>query len=317
MDTAIDLFAGLGGFTEGALQAGLRVLLAANHWAAAISCHAANHPGIRHATEDLTRVEWDELPHFHWLLASPSCTGHTRARGRDQKHHDEARATAWAVVRAARARRPGVIVVENVVEFQAWHEYKAWCHALEGLGYCLSPQVIDAADLGVPQHRVRLFVVGTRSRKPIQIHLEPMEHRPIEPAIQWAQGRWSPVLRPRRAVATLARIQRGRTELGADRFLIPYYGSGSGRTGRSLSRPLGTVTTRDRWALIDGDRMRMLQPPELRAAMGFPEGYGLPTPDDKKLTSTVQIRNRQLRSPQYLSDHSDEIESRVAFAARR
>ena len=57
---------------------------------------------------------------------------------------------------------------------------------------------------------------------------------------------------------------------------MPYYGSGSGLTGRSLERPLGTVTTRDRWALVDGDRMRMLQPPEYRAIMGFPDDYVLP-----------------------------------------
>jgi DNA (cytosine-5)-methyltransferase 1 len=57
---------------------------------------------------------------------------------------------------------------------------------------------------------------------------------------------------------------------------MPYYGSGSGLTGRSLSRPLGTVTTLDRWAILDGDRMRMLQPSELRRAMGFPATTQLP-----------------------------------------
>jgi DNA (cytosine-5)-methyltransferase 1 len=53
-----------------------------------------------------------------------------------------------------------------------------------------------------------------------------------------------------------------------------YYGSETG--GRCLSRPLGTITTRDRWAVIDGDRMRMLSVPECRAAMGFPATYHLP-----------------------------------------
>ena len=57
---------------------------------------------------------------------------------------------------------------------------------------------------------------------------------------------------------------------------MPFYGSGSGETGRSLDRPLGTVTTRDRWAVVDGDRMRMMQPPEYAAAMGFGAGVRLP-----------------------------------------
>jgi DNA (cytosine-5)-methyltransferase 1 len=36
------------------------------------------------------------------------------------------------------------------------------------------------------------------------------------------------------------------------------------------------VTTKARWALINGDRMRMLTVPENCAAMGFPKGYQLP-----------------------------------------
>lgn len=57
---------------------------------------------------------------------------------------------------------------------------------------------------------------------------------------------------------------------------MPYYGSGSGLTGRSLDRPIGTITTRARWALVDGDRMRMLTTAENRAGMGFPDDYLLP-----------------------------------------
>ena len=37
-----------------------------------------------------------------------------------------------------------------------------------------------------------------------------------------------------------------------------------------------TITTRDRHAVIDGERMRMLSVPEARAAMGFPASYILP-----------------------------------------
>lgn len=56
--------------------------------------------------------------------------------------------------------------------------------------------------------------------------------------------------------------------------MTAYYGNERG--GRSLSRPIGTLTTRDRWGIIDGDRMRMLSKDEARAAMGFPESYRLP-----------------------------------------
>ncbi|HWG67484.1 MAG TPA: DNA cytosine methyltransferase, partial [Rhodanobacteraceae bacterium] len=46
--TAIDLFAGAGGFSTGAVQAGCKVVWAANHWEAAVNAHAANHPNTLH-----------------------------------------------------------------------------------------------------------------------------------------------------------------------------------------------------------------------------------------------------------------------------
>ena len=57
---------------------------------------------------------------------------------------------------------------------------------------------------------------------------------------------------------------------------MPFYGLGNGETGRALDRPIGTITTLDRWVLVRVDDMRMLQPSELRAIMGFPAGYALP-----------------------------------------
>ena len=128
---------------------------------------------------------------------------------------------------------------------------------------------------GVPQHRQRLFVVATRSRHPIELRLPRREHVPAASVIDFDAGRWSPVEKPGRSRATLARIAAGRSRFGA-RFLAPYYGSGSGETGRSLGRPIGTLTTRARWALIDGDRMRMVRASEGRALMGLPDDYLLP-----------------------------------------
>lgn len=62
-------------------------------------------------------------------------------------------------------------------------------------------------------------------------------------------------------------------------FLVKYFSTG---TAKSVSEPLDTITTRDRFALvtIHGEeyiitdiRMRMLQPKELFAAQGFPTDY--------------------------------------------
>lgn len=272
---AIDLFAGAGGFSTGAAMAGAEVIWAANHWPTAVQWHAANHPNTVHACQDLQQADFRDAPAHDLLLASPACQGHSPARGAEKPHHDALRSTAWAVVTCAEVRRPPVVVVENVPEFTQWALYKAWCAALDALGYALQPLVLDAADHGLPQHRRRLFVVATRSKHPIELRLPARPHVPVADFIDWDAGNWSPIEKPGRSPRTLERVANGRATFG-DRFVMPYYGSGSGTTGRSIHRPLGTLTTKARWALVRGDRMRMVRAIEGKVIQGFPADYLLP-----------------------------------------
>lgn len=270
---AIDLFAGAGGFSEGARLAKCPVVWAANHWRAAVDIHAANHPDTLHVCQDLHQCDWTQVPAHDVLLASPACQGHTRARGKERPHHDATRSTAWAVVSAAECHLPRAFVVENVPEFARWSLYPAWCSAMNTLGYALAPMILDAADHGVPQNRRRLFVVGTRSKHPVELALPRRQHVAASNVIDINAGSWSRVDREGRAYWTLERIRAGRLRHG-ERFLVAYYGNETG--GRSLDRPLGTVTTKDRYAIVDGDRMRMLSADEYRKAMGFRDKYLLP-----------------------------------------
>ena len=271
---AIDLFAGAGGFSTGAQMAGCSVVWAANHWPAAVQVHANNHPETMHVCQDLQQADWTQVPDHDLLLASPACQGHTNARGKERPHHDAQRSTAWAVVSAAECHRPAALVVENVKEFAKWELYPAWCAAMHALGYALAPMVLDAANHGVAQHRLRLFIVGTRSKHPIVLQLPTRPHAPAASVIDFDAGEWSLVRD--KVPATRARASRGRARFG-ERFVMPYYGGGSGLTGRCLSRPIGTITTKSRWGIVDGDRMRMASIAENCAFMGFPKGYLLPS----------------------------------------
>ena len=274
---AIDLFAGAGGFSTGATMAGCNVVWAANHWQSAVDIHAANHPDAQHVCQDLHQANWAAVPKHDIMLASPCCQGHSRARGKEHGNpqHDASRSTAWSVISAAEYHRPAFAVIENVPEFLNWSLYRAWRLAMEALGYCLSPHVVDAADHGVAQHRERLFIVAARAKRPLLLNLPNRPHVAASTIVDFGLGKWSQVDKDGRSPKTLARVAAGRARHG-DRFVMPYYGSGSGLTGRCLSRPLGTITTMDRWALVNGDRMRMLTAQECRAAMGFPADYKLP-----------------------------------------
>jgi DNA (cytosine-5)-methyltransferase 1 len=298
---AIDLFAGMGGNTEGARMAGIEVVWAANHWQEAVDAHEMNHPTTAHKCQDLHQADWSIVPSHDLLMASPACTGHTPARGKDRPHHDAARSTAWAVISALEYHRPGAAMIENVPHFAKWELYPAWVSAAHALGYAVSPHIMDAADHGVPQERVRLIIVLTRSKHPLELHFDPKDPVPASSFIHFDAGRWSAVDKPGRAAATLERVANGRRRFG-ERFVMPYYKTGSGKTGRSLDRPIGTITTRDRWAIVDGNRMRMLLPEESKAAMSFRPSYKLPT--DNKL-ATHMLGNATC--PLHISDVVDAI----------
>lgn len=272
---AIDLFAGAGGFSTGAEMAGCNVVWAANHWQSAVDIHAVNHPDAQHSCQDLHQADWSQVPAHDLLLASPCCQGHSKARGKlaGNPQHDASRSTAWSVVSAVEYHKPTFSVTENVPEFLRWALYPAWSQAMESLGYSLSVNIIDAADHGVPQHRERLFIVATRSKHPLKLQFPIRDRVPASSFIDFSAGKWQPIEKPGRAQNTIARIAEGRRAHG-NRFVSSYYGNERG--GRSISRPIGTITTRDRHAIIDGDRMRMFSAQECRAAMGFPIEYQLP-----------------------------------------
>jgi DNA (cytosine-5)-methyltransferase 1 len=78
----------------------------------------------------------------------------------------------------------------------------------------------------------------------------------------------------------LNRAARGIGKLGEGKpFLLVYYSSDGGGGWQTLDRPLRTMTTLDRFGLIEWRGrepfLRMLQVPELQRAMGFPSSYKL------------------------------------------
>jgi DNA (cytosine-5)-methyltransferase 1 len=173
--------------------------------------------------------------------------------------------------------------MENVVHMRPWSRYGELKDELTRLGYKLREQVLDASDLGVPQSRRRLFIVGDRQREPKVFNGRRHGPRKTVSSILDREGTWptSPLNAPKRAKDTLERAQRAMKALGDDAsFLLVYYGTDGAGGWQPLDRPLRTVTTVDRFALVrpseSGPTMRMLQVPELKRAMGFPDEFKLP-----------------------------------------
>ena len=279
---AIDLFGGVGGSGSGASAAGVRIAAAVDHWSLARDTYKANFPRVKFIKARCETVRLAQLKKkigsADLIIASPECTSHTCAKG-NAPRSEASRRTAFQVVRFARAFRSRWLIIENVVHMRTWKSYKKWLQQLEGLGYNIREQVINAADHGVPQARRRLFIMCDRDRFPPQVKATTMRKKTASSFVN-RNGifRFSPLRSPNRAKATLQRAERALAVVGEKKpFLLVYYGSDAAGGWQRLNVPLRTQTTLDRFAYVRptrrGHEMRMLQVPEIKAAMGFPSDY--------------------------------------------
>lgn len=279
----LDLFCGLGGSSVGAKQAGAEISCAVDAWPLATSNFSENFRNAKVITSSLSKYSNPEnlgkVGPIDLIIASPECTNHTCARG--NRERDEAsRETANYVLRYIDHFRPRWLVLENVIHMKSWPGYGALIKELKSR-FFVSEQTLSAHDFGVPQSRRRLFLVCDRASPPQPAQPSILNRPKPAQSVLDPKGAWNRTFlyTPRRALPTLKRAQRGIQALGEGKdFLIVYYGSDSAGGWQTLDRPLRTVTTVDRFGLIEWDHtdaptLRMLQVPELTRAMGFPHDY--------------------------------------------
>ena len=184
--TVTDLFCGAGGSSSGLVEAGYKVVIAANHWALAIESHQVNHPDTNHSQADISQVNPAYFPKTHVLWGSPECTNHSIAKGiKRQRQQDQAlfeidgtrplpdeaanrsRATMWDIPRFAEHHRYMAIILENVVDAYRWDQFEAWQMAMRSLGYrmqfvWLNSMHAQIGGLPAPQSRDRMYIVMWR-----------------------------------------------------------------------------------------------------------------------------------------------------------
>ena len=166
--TAIDLFAGAGGATQGLKDSGIRVVAAVENDKAAADTYAANHPSVMLKEEDIEQVDPGELQQalqadlgdLFLITACPPCQGFSTLGlgNRSDPRNDLVR----QVGRFADEFRPRVVLLENVPGLATDDRYRELTANLERWGYRSESYVVDAADFGVPQKRRRLIQVALR-----------------------------------------------------------------------------------------------------------------------------------------------------------
>lgn len=172
--TAIDLFAGAGGFSEGLAQVGIKTLLAQELHPQPALTHVFNHPGAIGVVGDIRKLDADllrNLLHKHHntdkvdlIVGGPPCQGFSTA---GKKNENDPRNTLFDnYCDIVSAFKPKAVVLENVPGFKKMYEGKMYLAAkarFEEMGYTVKDTILNAVDFGVPQRRKRFVLVAVRA----------------------------------------------------------------------------------------------------------------------------------------------------------
>jgi DNA (cytosine-5)-methyltransferase 1 len=175
--TAIDLFCGAGGLSEGFRQAGYRVLAGNDFDRAAGETFAKTHPEATFiggpiqdiSVDDLLRAAGLKVGQLDVLIGGPPCQGFS-VYNHQRGLHDHRSSLYQEYLRLVAGLMPNWVVMENVTGMTSaggGAAVTAILDGLRGLGYQVEHRVLRAEEYGVPQERRRILFVGNRLGLPI------------------------------------------------------------------------------------------------------------------------------------------------------
>ena len=168
----IDLFAGCGGLSTGFEMAGFNIPLAVEKDEWASETYKKNHPKTIVITEDITQVVDLEslLPQkglkIEGIIGGPPCQGFSLSGNRDKK--DPRNSLFMEFVRFVRHFKPSFFVMENVTGILSMQMKNGELakdvivNEFTNAGYHVEIFILNAAEFGVPQSRIRVFFIGLR-----------------------------------------------------------------------------------------------------------------------------------------------------------
>ncbi|MDR1218599.1 MAG: DNA (cytosine-5-)-methyltransferase [Treponema sp.] len=158
--TYIDLFAGIGGFHQAADALGGECVFASEIDAEAKRAYTENYNMAPHG--DITKIDARDIPVHDVLLAGFPCQPFSII-GKKLGFDDMRGTLFFEIARILQEKKPKLFVLENVKQLKTHdkgHTLKVILDALEGLGYKVYNEILNALNFGLPQKRERIIIVG-------------------------------------------------------------------------------------------------------------------------------------------------------------
>jgi DNA (cytosine-5)-methyltransferase 1 len=156
----IDLFAGIGGIRLAFDKSGGECVFSSEWDKFAQTTYETN---FGHRPDgDITQIDVREIPKHDVLTAGFPCQPFSNAGLK--KGFDDIRGTLFFdIVRILDHHKPALVLLENVKGFKSHDKgntFRVVKQTLEGLGYEVHAEVLNAKEFGVPQNRERIYIVG-------------------------------------------------------------------------------------------------------------------------------------------------------------
>lgn len=184
-----DLFAGVGGMSEGFKMAGFNISFAVEYDKDIAYAYEQNHIGTKMFNTDICQLDAKQLhndfPNIDVIIGGPPCQGFSQ-KGKRLNLDDPRNFLFKQYVRFVKEFKPKYFVLENVPNIVTTSNgffKNQIVKAFTDLGYDVKYGVLSAADFGVPQERHRAVFLGQIGKLEIDLPLPNGIHTTIKDAI--------------------------------------------------------------------------------------------------------------------------------------
>lgn len=159
----VSLFSGAGGLDLGFQMAGHELIWANDLYHDAVETYRKN-MGPHILCEDISKIDVGQIPNCDIMIGGFPCQGFSVA---NMKRHtgDQRNELYKQYIRVLAAKKPKFFLAENVkgiLSLGGGAVFQMILSDFSALGYKVQFKVLNAADYGVPQTRMRVIIVGVR-----------------------------------------------------------------------------------------------------------------------------------------------------------